>query len=783
MRIKSVSLIWFRGAADPVALEPNGKSMVVYGQNGAGKTSFVDAIEYAIQNGRLDHLSHEYSGRYQEKGIPNTHTPEDRNSAFGIKFIDDSELNVSIAKNGAHTKSGAGAVNIQSWNYRRTVLRQDEVSHFIHSRKGEKYSSLLPLFGLHELEVAAENLRQLNRSIEQQSKLAQKVGWIEQADKKREQVFDQDTNEVIEEHIVELHKKYCSKSEITDMLDRCKELETTLTQRINELSAENQHHLILRTIADTDITKAVRLVRELNAKLAKSVEPLIAEKLEVLQSADSFSSKLKDDGKIECPACGLSVDVEKFKAHVRAEQERLQEIIIFFQERKAAIGVLIDCLKTVKMTLAKKEIKMWRDGLKQSQCKANVEWVEQCNAEGFRQSLSEEDMTAIEDNCLAIINSANGSSQNAPPAIKDLSKDKAVAEAAREAFEAKVVADAISHIQGLMLFISSVEEGIREEIRERSEALIDEISDDISTMWKILHPGEPIKDVHLFLPKDDKAIDIALTFHDKQQDSPRLTLSEGYRNSLGLCIFLAMAKREADNDLPLFLDDVVISLDRHHRGMIVELLEREFAKRQVIVFTHDRDWFAELRQQLDEKYWDFKTLLPYETPLLGIRWSHKTTTFDDARAHLKDRPDSAGNDARKIMDIELGLIAEKLQLRLPYLRGDKNDKRMWSDFLERLVGDGKKCFQKKVGDDFPCYTDALALLDDAGRLLVSWANKGSHTFDVMRPEASKLIDACESALQVFRCTSCKKPLWFTNAENSEWVQCQCGELRWRYGKR
>src|ERR1700716_1596982 len=125
-------------------------------------------------------------------------------------------------------------------------------------------------------------------------------------------------------------------------------------------------------------------------------------------------------------------------------------------------------------------------------------------------------------------------------------------------------------------------------------------------MWKSLHPGEPIENVRLYLPDDDKAIDIALKFHGKDQDSPRLTLSEGYRNSLGLCIFLAMAKRETDTDRPLFLDDVVVSLDRNHRGMIVQLLEDSFEKRQVLVFTHDRDWYAELRQQLDDNRWKFK---------------------------------------------------------------------------------------------------------------------------------------------------------------------------------
>jgi hypothetical protein len=243
-----------------------------------------------------------------------------------------------------------------------------------------------------------------------------------------------------------------------------------------------------------------------------------------------------------------------------------------------------------------------------------------------------------------------------------------------------------------------------------------------------------------------------------------------------------MAKREADKDRPLFLDDVVVSLDRNHRGMIVELLEKEFGGRQVVILTHDREWYTELRHQLDGKGWAFKALLPYETPEIGIRWSHKTTTFDDARAQIEERPDSAGNDARKIMDVELALIAERLQIKLPYLRGEKNDRRMAHEFLERFVADGKQCFQRKTGKNYMAYAESIDAFDKADRLLAAWANRASHNFDMVRAEAIKLIDACEKALDFFKCSSCDKGAWFADAEAAEWIQCQCGEIRWRYGK-
>ena len=126
-----------------------------------------------------------------------------------------------------------------------------------------------------------------------------------------------------------------------------------------------------------------------------------------------------------------------------------------------------------------------------------------------------------------------------------------------------------------------------------------------------------------------------------------------------------------------------------------------------------------MRHQLEHNSkWLFKTLLPFETPETGIRWSHRTTTFSDARALLQGRPDAAASDARRIMDVELPLIAEHLQIRLPYLRYDKSDRRMAHELLSRLVADGKWCFQKKAASRYVENSDALETLAKADKLLV-----------------------------------------------------------------
>jgi RecF/RecN/SMC N terminal domain len=783
MRIKSVRLAWFRGAAAPIALEPASKSIVVYGENGSGKSSFVDAIEYAIRDGKIAHLSHEYSGRNQEKAIPNTHLPVGDNTEFWVNFPIDDSLNVQIGRRGTHSTSGGEVANMESWDYRRTVLRQDEVADFIRDTKGEKYSTLLPLLGLQGLEVGAENLRQLNRVIDSASKLGEKQGILQQSLGKRKEVFSELSDDEIQANIISMHRNYCpDKSASVETLACCADLKTALKARIAQFSISQARHLTLRSVATTKLHSAAKSVRDADSELAGLIEPLILEKLEVLQATEIFVSKLDTKGDLECPACGQSIPISKFEDHLLAEKARLKELSRIVEKRKAAIAELIDDLKAIKANLANDAVKSWLEEEILGPLKSHIEWIQALDAETLRSALDGPALESIEQYPQPIIARASECSADAPTEVLELSNAVVLVDAAKVVFDADVLSRDIDSLNALKAFLNRLESGVRQEIRDRSEAIIDEISADIGAMWQALHPGEPIEDVRLYLPENDKAIDIALKFYGKELDSPRLTLSEGYRNSLGLCIFLAMARRDGGTDRPIFLDDVVISLDRNHRGMVAQLLEDYFRERQVILFTHDRDWFAELRQQLPENRWSFKSLLPYDSPTVGIRWSHSTSTFDDARAHLETRPDSAGNDARKIMDVELSIVAEKLQISLPYLRGDKNDRRTAHDFIDRLKGDGRACFQLNTPTGFKCHEDAILLLDTAGRLLASWANRASHSFDVVRPEAVKLIDACEQALKGLRCQVCGKPVWFANAENQEWVQCQCGQVRWRYGK-
>ena len=786
MRIRSIELAWFRGAADAVVLEPNCKSMVVYGENGSGKSSFVDAVEYALNNGIVEHLRTEYSGSRQVNALPNTHKPANAKTTLRFKFQDDFHLEIDFNPNGSSKRSGDARTAVGEWEYRQTVLRQDEVAKFIHDTKGGKYSSLLPLFGLHKLEFAAENLRKLRRTVENEAKSGDKKARLQQSANQRQATFAGQSDGQIVEAIHGLYERYCSGDPgEDDALSICGKTKIAIDKRVSQFSADDRRHVALKEVAASNLKDAIQRVRTASVKLAESIDSNVSKKLAVLQAARAFAESIEDASKIDCPACGQAVTSDAFSEHVKAETERLKELESTFDAYKSAVGSVSNCLESLRSNLRKPDLKDWKESFVDPVLLDGLQYLETASPDALRENCSVDDLKAIKNKLLPIIAKAERDTRGVPPDVQTLTGDKKRLDVAETVISSKSLQAEIDTCDDLLSVITALEQEVRSQIRQRSQVVIDTISQDVESMWSTLHPGETVDCVGLSLPADaDKAIDVVLKFHGHDQDSPRLTLSEGFRNSLGLCIFLAMAKQVVDKERPLFLDDVVVSLDRHHRGMIQGLLDTEFADRQVIILTHDREWYTELRQQLGgDNRWIFRTLLPYETPDIGIRWSSRDSTFDDARALLAERPDSAGNDARKIIDQELPLIAEKLKTDMPFLRSERNDRRGAHEFLERLIADGKKCFQKRSGSQYVANTDAVDALETADRLLVSWGNRGSHTFDLVRPEAITLIDACEVALATFQCKSCDSltPVWRLDDENSERVQCRCGELRWRYG--
>jgi recombinational DNA repair ATPase RecF len=782
LKVSSITLSWFRGAAAGITLPANGKSLAVYGSNGAGKSSFVDALEYAIQ-GKVDHLSHEYSGKRQEHGLLNTHRGKSDTTRIEIALADKASRQLTFGKDGAVTSVGTDKPPISEWDYRRTILRQDEVSRFISATKGDKYSALLPLLGLATMEQAAESLRLLAKTIDESAKTKELAGALSFMEGQRAKHFGASTLEQIADAGQDILAHYAvTVEEGEDLGQALARALAAIEAQVTHASAAQRRWVTIAELGSVALAAGLEKLKGSLVAFAAEAQPLLDEQLAVLSAAGQLAP-LIDENTVSfvCPACGRDITPTTFKEHIAAEKLRLERVIALRDVRDAALYEVTQGVATIVRCMNKPELAAWRE--EDVPRRESADALQRILTAAGRDSIDPKEIPVLEVVAVELVEAAAIAARAAPPDAARLSADKDIASTVRLILEADALSAKLANARRVREYVETAEREVRAEIRTRATAVIDAISKDVRTLWSVLQPERPIKDIRLYMPEGTyKALDVRLTFHGVNQDSPRLTLSEGLRNSLGLCIFLAMAQQQPHHNRPLVLDDVIVSLDRQHRGMLADVLVNYFGDRQVLLFTHDRDWFAELRHMLPASDWTFHTLLPYESPLVGIRWSSTGSSFDDARALLAARPDSAGNDARKIMDSQLMLIAERLQLHLPFVRGEKNEMRMAHTLLEYLVPAAKKFLQIRAEKQHVGHKDAVASLEDAAKRLAAWGNRASHTHDVVRPEADSLITSCEKALAAFSCTECSKPVWRAEVKASNFHQCECGALRWRYGK-
>ena len=91
---------------------------------------------------------------------------------------------------------------------------------------------------------------------------------------------------------------------------------------------------------------------------------------------------------------------------------------------------------------------------------------------------------------------------------------------------------------------------------------------------------------------------------------PQAYYSEAHLDTLGFCLFLALAIRSSAGDGILVLDDCFTSVDNYHLGKLSELLV-ECADRnyfaQIIMTTHSADW----RDQFGESMSSIVELQPW----------------------------------------------------------------------------------------------------------------------------------------------------------------------------
>ncbi|TAK44217.1 MAG: hypothetical protein EPO28_05100 [Saprospiraceae bacterium] len=118
------------------------------------------------------------------------------------------------------------------------------------------------------------------------------------------------------------------------------------------------------------------------------------------------------------------------------------------------------------------------------------------------------------------------------------------------------------------------------------------ISGEVDALYQKLHPDENIGKIRLSLkPNAKKSVDLAARFQNYESVTPQSVYSESHLDTLGICVLLALAKKQGGKDTILLLDDVVTSVDERHLDRFIALLhdlQKDFA--HIVFTTHYRPW-------------------------------------------------------------------------------------------------------------------------------------------------------------------------------------------------
>jgi len=315
----------------------------------------------------------------------------------------------------------------------------------------------------------------------------------------------------------------------------------------------------------------------------------------------------------------------------------------------------------------------------------------------------------------------------------------------------------------------------KEFIRRQKEgfiAFLDAISKEINELYLFMNKDEKVDEIQLVplgTGDDFDGITFQFKFHGDIVTPPDKYLSESHLNCLGICLFLASVKAFNIRNKFIVFDDVISSFDKNHRARFAGLLAEKFADYQILLFTHEKDWFEYIANMVKSKgwkihniKWDLKQGASIEIPLTDLksRIEHKLQRQDTS---------GLGNHIRKYLERLLKEVCHSLEVRVKFQFNDSNENRMPNELLSEFKGHLNK--KKSEIKDNPIF-DRLNASNFLG-------NKTSHDseFQESIADLQAFYDDVQALEALCKCSKCHGLISVQNLDTVEKkIRCSCGNI-------
>jgi hypothetical protein len=156
-KIKNITIKGLRGVKKQIELNLNEKSILLYGDNGTGKSSITDAFEWFYYD-KVNHLSNEEIGRDGKEALRNTYLEETESAAIRIDFSAlaiSSEKSLIIKKGKLITENSNSEEKFLQYitksQEENLLLRYQNLRDFVDYRKTDKLKYFSDIIGFSEV--------------------------------------------------------------------------------------------------------------------------------------------------------------------------------------------------------------------------------------------------------------------------------------------------------------------------------------------------------------------------------------------------------------------------------------------------------------------------------------------------------------------------------------------------------------------------------------------------------------------------------------------------------
>mgnify|MGYP001171437833 CR=1 FL=1 len=567
--LRQLTIQHLRGSVTPFSLhfEKGKKLTVIYGENGTGKSTICDALEF-LGKGKV--------GSLENRGLGKTspYWPSVAKHPSDVMVC----LETSTATCRATIHKSEVVVMPPEERPRVEVLRRSQILSLVEAKAADRYAAISRYIDVSGIESAETALRDLIRDLNHNREVA--VARV-QENRDTIQQFWETVGKPGRDPLAWAESESSRDAHAYDAeLSALDKLQTAY-ERLAACPAHLQ--------AAEDAVAATRMaVAAAERALEQSVQLVAQDAGEMVDLLEAAQKYLTTHPAVSvCPVCESS---ESMAGLAQRIANRISSLTAVRTARSQQVTA------GQQVQRAERELANQRENARQ----AVANFTQLCHQSGWVSDISLP-KTPIPDD-LSALSSWLAENAHLPATWKQAEEvrqdNKKFLSTLKKALQTlKDNSEAHKDLDRLLPRLARALEIVETERRQFTNSILTRIAGDVRRLYEAVHPLEGLNQISLELdPKRRASLDIGASFYGQTGAPPQAYFSESHLDTLGLCVFLALAALDDAERTILVLDDVLASVDEPHIERLIEMLCAEAMKfHHCIITTHYRPWKQKLR--------------------------------------------------------------------------------------------------------------------------------------------------------------------------------------------